>query len=144
MCMDEQIKLCQHKLQIQYDNLTALTQLLDDELASLVSRKGENLKELAKKKIDLLNAIQKLDKETSSFNADVFLTESIKEAMESVKALLKQCQSKNDVNAKAAHQANLSVKELKSILIGTPTSITYGEDGTVVTGNSELVKNLKA
>ena len=57
--MDEQIKLCQHKLQTQFENLTALTQLLDDELNSLVSRRGENLKELAKNKINLLNAIQK-------------------------------------------------------------------------------------
>ena len=142
--MDEQIKLCQHKLQTQFGNLTALTQLLDDELNSLVARRGENLKELAKNKINLLNAIQKIDKETSSFDTAIFEVESIKEAMQSIKTLLEQCQSKNEVNAKAAHQANLSVKELKSILIGAPTSITYGEDGSVVTGNSELVKNLKA
>jgi flagella synthesis protein FlgN len=61
-----------------------------------------------------------------------------------VNALLLQCKKQNDVNAQAAHQAHMAVKELKDIIIGAPTSITYGQDGGVVSANSELVKNLKA
>ena len=142
--MDDQINLCHHKLESQLQHLNALTQLLDAELACLASKKGDGLKDIAREKLTLLNTIQKLDKELSGFNQDIFKTEQIKPLTESVNSLLLKCKKQNEVNAQAAHQAQLAVKELKNILIGAPTSVTYGQDGGVISENSELVKNLKA
>lgn len=142
--MDDQINLCHHKLENQIQHLNALTQLLDAELECLASKKGDGLKDIAREKLTLLNTIQKLDKEISGFNQEIFESVPIKPLTKSVNALLLQCKKQNDVNAQAAHQAHMAVKELKDIIIGAPTSITYGQDGGVVSANSELVKNLKA
>ncbi|WP_404390870.1 flagellar export chaperone FlgN [Pseudoalteromonas phenolica] len=142
--MDDQINLCHHKLENQLQHLNALTQLLDAELECLASKKGDGLKDIAREKLTLLNTIQKLDKEISGFNQEIFESDPIKPLTKSVNALLLQCKKQNDVNAQAAHQAHMAVKELKDIIIGAPTSITYGQDGGVVSANSELVKNLKA
>ena len=57
---------------------------------------------------------------------------------------LQACQKQNDVNAQAAHQAQLSVKHLKGILIGAPSSMTYDQAGGEVNTNGQLVRNLKA
>lgn len=142
--MDDQINLCHHKLENQIQHLNALTLLLDAELECLASKKGDGLKDIAREKLTLLNTIQKLDKEISGFNQEIFESDPIKPLTKSVNALLLQCKKQNDVNAQAAHQAHMAVKELKDIIIGAPTSITYGQDGGVVSANSELVKNLKA
>jgi flagella synthesis protein FlgN len=142
--MDEQLNLCLHKLETQLTNLATLTQLLDSELDALAARKGDHLKELARDKLTLLNTIQKQDKELSSFDKALFQAEEAIEKTDKIEELLIECKRKNEVNAQAAHQAHLSARELKSILLGAPSSITYGQDGNVVTGNSELVKNLKA
>lgn len=144
MCMDDQINLCHHKLENQIQHLNALTQLLDAELECLASKKGDGLKDIAREKLTLLNSIQKLDKEISGFNRDIFQAEQITPLTNAVNSLLLKCKKQNDVNAQAAHQAQLAVRELKDIIIGAPTSITYGQDGGVVSANSELVKNLKA
>jgi len=142
--MDDQINLCHHKLENQIQHLNALTQLLDAELECLASKKGDGLKDIAREKLTLLNTIQKLDKEISGFNQEIFESDPIKPLTKSVNALLLQCRKQNDVNAQAAHQAHMAVKELKDIIIGAPTSITYGQDGGVVSANSELGKDLKA
>ncbi|TMO63237.1 flagellar export chaperone FlgN [Pseudoalteromonas aurantia] len=142
--MADQVTLCVHKLEIQRSNLTTLTQLLDGELDILASKKGEGLKDAAREKLTLLNAIQKLDKELATFSSETFQHDTVKKLTSSIKTLLLECKTKNDVNAKAAHQAQLSVRQLKEILIGSPNSITYGQDGSVVAGNSELVKDIKA
>jgi flagella synthesis protein FlgN len=142
--MDDQINLCHHKLENQIQHLNTLTQLLDAELECLASKKGDGLKDIAREKLTLLNTIQKLDREISGFNKEIFNSEHIIPLTKSVNALLLQCKKQNDVNAQAAHQAHLAVRELKDILIGAPTSITYGQDGGVISANSELVKNLKA
>lgn len=142
--MADQVTLCIHKLETQLSNLTTLTLLLDGELDILASKKGEGLKDAAREKLTLLNAIQKLDKELSTFPADTFQEDEVMALTKQIKSLLQECKTKNDVNAKAAHQAQLSVRQLKEILIGSPGSLTYGQDGSVVSGNSELVKNIKA
>lgn len=142
--MADQVTLCIHKLETQLSNLTTLTLLLDGELDILASKKGEGLKDAAREKLTLLNAIQKLDKELSTFPADTFQEDEVMALTKQIKSLLQECKTKNDVNAKAAHQAQLSVRQLKEILIGSPSSLTYGQDGSVVSGNSELVKNIKA
>ena len=61
-----------------------------------------------------------------------------------VNTLLASCKKKNDVNAHAAHQAQLSVKQLKDILIGAPSSMTYDQGGSVIQGDKKIVHNLKA
>lgn len=142
--MADQVTLCIHKLETQLSNLATLTLLLDGELDILASKKGEGLKDAAREKLTLLNAIQKLDKELSTFPADTFQEDEVMALTKKIKSLLQECKTKNDVNAKAAHQAQLSVRQLKEILIGGPSSLTYGQDGSVVSGNSELVKNIKA
>ncbi|WP_010362191.1 flagellar export chaperone FlgN [Pseudoalteromonas citrea] len=142
--MADQTTLCIHKLENQLSNLATLTQLLDGELDILASKKGEGLKEAAREKLTLLTAIQKLDKELATFPSEIYQQDAVKDLTASIKTLLLECKTKNDVNAKAAHQAQLSVRQLKEILIGSPSSITYGQDGSVVADNSELVKDIKA
>ncbi|MBD1582978.1 flagellar export chaperone FlgN [Pseudoalteromonas sp. S16_S37] len=142
--MDDHLALCVHKLEKQLTHLTTLTQLLDSELDLLAAKKGDGLKELAREKLTLLHAIQSLDKEISSFDKALFSQPEAQNLTSNIEELLIKCKQKNDVNAQAAHQANLSVRELKEILIGAPSSVTYGQDGAVVSHNNELVKNLKA
>ncbi|MGB2706769.1 MAG: flagellar protein FlgN, partial [Pseudoalteromonas nigrifaciens] len=38
----------------------------------------------------------------------------------------------------------LSVKQLKDILIGAPSSMTYDQAGSVINTDNNLVRNLKA
>ncbi|CAM3936215.1 flagellar export chaperone FlgN [Pseudoalteromonas byunsanensis] len=142
--MDDQLSLCLHKLEKQLTHLTTLTQLLDSELNALAAKKGDGLKELAREKLLLLNTIQKLDKELSGFDGGLFQQPEAKNVTTKIETLLHECKHKNEVNAHAAHLAHLSVRELKDILIGVPSSVTYGQDGAVVSRNDELVKNLKA
>ncbi|NOU50757.1 flagellar protein FlgN [Pseudoalteromonas sp. JBTF-M23] len=142
--MDDHLALCVHKLEKQLTHLTTLTQLLDSELELLAAKKGDGLKELAREKLTLLHSIQSLDKELSGFDKALFSQPDAVNLTSNIENLLIECKQKNDVNAQAAHQANLSVRELKEILIGAPSSVTYDQDGAVVSRNSELVKNLKA
>lgn len=130
---------------MQLNCLTSLAEILDDELTAIASRRGEGLKNLAKQKITFLSQIQTLDKELKALienNAEP--TEEVTDLISDVRKLLETCKNKNDINAHAAHHAQLSVKQLKDILIGVPTSTTYDQGGSVVHGNSKLVHNLKA
>ncbi|KZN37552.1 hypothetical protein N474_04795 [Pseudoalteromonas luteoviolacea CPMOR-2] len=142
--MDNKTELCIQQLNSQISSLEALTQLLDEELTALSSRNGDGLKDIARQKITFLNTIQKTDKDLSTFPADIFKDPDVVPLTKKVNTLLHKCKNQNEVNAKAAHLANMTVRELKEILIGTPTSTTYTEEGSVVENVGELVKNLKA
>lgn len=142
--MDNQASLCQHKLESQLQQLQELNDVLCEELEALSSRKGDGLKDIARSKLTLLNKIQKLDNELSGFDKALFSQEALKDLTSSINEQLLHCKKLNEVNAQAAYQANISVKELKSILIGAPTSVTYGQDGSVISADKELVKNIKA
>ncbi|MCF2856500.1 flagellar protein FlgN [Pseudoalteromonas sp. SMS1] len=142
--MDNKTELCIQQLNSQISSLEALTQLLDEELTALSSRNGDGLKDIARQKITYLNTIQKTDKDLSTLPVEIFNDPNITPLTKKINDLLYKCKSKNEVNAKAAHLANLTVRELKEILIGTPTSTTYTEEGSVVENVGELVKNLKA
>lgn len=142
--MDDLVRLCHHKLSEQISTLEAMTQLLARELDELASRRGDNLKEIAREKLTLISKLQKVDNELSKTESHVFEHDDVIPLIAKVRTLLRECQTKNEINAKTAHQANVSTRELKGILIGAPTSITYGQDGSVKSSDSELVRNLKA
>ena len=133
------------KLNSQIDCLVTLHKLLNEELTAIASRRGEGLKEIAQKKLSSLTALNKLDKELSKlFTSNDEQSDEIPDLVTTVREKLKQCQQQNDVNAQAAHHAQLSVKELKSILIGTQSSMTYDHAGSVINTDNKLVHNLKA
>ena len=133
------------KLNEQHNCLESLNILLNDELTSIASRRGEGLKEIAQQKMSFLTKLSTLDKELSKLIASNDSQNSeISELISQVKTQLAQCQKQNNVNAHAARQAQLSVKQLKEILIGAPTSMTYDQAGKSVNTESKLVRNLKA
>ncbi|MEI5638157.1 MULTISPECIES: flagella synthesis protein FlgN [unclassified Pseudoalteromonas] len=142
--MDDTVRLCHHKLSQQISALEALTQLLVDELEALASRRGDSLKDIAREKLSHITKLQQLDKELAQVDVELFKNEELTPLVDQVKSLLNDCKRKNEVNAKAAHHANVSTRELKEILIGVPASVTYGEDGSVKSSDNKLVKNLKA
>ncbi|MDK1287412.1 flagellar export chaperone FlgN [Pseudoalteromonas umbrosa] len=142
--MDKALELCVQQLTTQISSLEALTLLLDEELNALSSRNGDGLKDIARQKITLLNSIQKTDKDLSSYTKELFQSPDVTPLTEQIDLLLIKCKNQNEVNAKAAHLAQMTVRELKEILIGRPTSTTYTEDGSVVENVGEIVKNLKA
>ncbi|KZN53337.1 flagellar export chaperone FlgN [Pseudoalteromonas luteoviolacea] len=142
--MDKTLELCVQQLTTQISSLEALTLLLDEELTALSTRNGDGLKDIARQKITFLNNIQKTDKELSSYPKELFQNPDVAPLTEQIDLLLIKCKNQNEVNAKAAHLAHMTVRELKEILIGRPTSTTYTEDGSVVENVGELVKNLKA
>ncbi|OUS74707.1 flagellar biogenesis protein [Pseudoalteromonas sp. A601] len=143
--MADHNSLIASKLTMQLNCLTSLVEILDDELTAIASRRGEGLKEIAQQKLAFLSKIQILDKELSTLLAsNDSRSEEVSDLISAVRKHLETCKKKNDVNAHAAHQAQLSVKQLKDILIGAPTSMTYDQGGSVVHGNSKLVHNLKA
>lgn len=130
---------------MQLNCLTSLADILDDELTAIASRRGEGLKDIAKQKLAFLGQIQTLDKELNSLLANNELESTeVTDLITDVRKLLESCKKKNDVNTHAAHHAQLTVKQLKDILIGVPTSTTYDQGGSVVHGNSKIVHNLKA
>ena len=133
------------KLNEQITCLTKLSELLTQELTAIASRRGEGLKEIAQQKMSFLTKLSTLDKELSKLIASNDSQNSeISELISQVKTQLAQCQKQNNVNAHAARQAQLSVKQLKEILIGAPTSMTYDQAGKSVNTESKLVRNLKA
>lgn len=136
--------LCLHKLDVQAKQLEELFDLLEQELSSLASRNGDGLKDLARTKLTLLNAIQRVDKEIAAFAVDVLQDEEVTNVIAQVRKRLELCQQKNEVNAQAARQAQLSVQNIKEILIGSPTAVTYDQGGAMKTSESNLVRNLKA
>ncbi|MBQ4836332.1 MULTISPECIES: flagellar export chaperone FlgN [Pseudoalteromonas] len=142
--MDKDIELCIQQLTAQITSLEALTQLLDDELTALSSRNGDGLKDIARQKITFLNTIQKTDKSLSTYPKELFQDPDVAPLTEQINLLLIKCKNQNEVNAKAAHLAHMTVRELKEILIGRPMSTTYTEEGNVVENVGEIVKNLKA
>jgi len=133
------------KLNEQHNCLESLNILLNDELTSIASRRGEGLKEIAQQKMSFLTTLSNLDKELNKLiaNNDKQTTE-ITDLIKLIRNKLEQCQKQNEVNAHAAHQAQLSVKQLKSILIGAPSSMTYDQAGSVINTDNNLVRNLKA
>ncbi len=133
------------KLNQQVSCLDSLHTLLNDELTAIASRRGAGLKEIAQQKMSFLTKLSTLDKELSKLIAsNDTQNPEISELISQVKTQLAQCQKKNNVNAHAARQAQLSVKQLKEILIGAPTSMTYDQAGKSVNTESKLVRNLKA
>ncbi|MBH0056487.1 flagellar export chaperone FlgN [Pseudoalteromonas sp. SWXJZ94C] len=133
------------KLNEQVDCLASLHSLLNDELTAIASRRGEGLKEIAQQKMSFLTKLSSLDKELSKLIAsNNEQAEDIPDLISLVRSKLEQCQKQNNVNAHAARQAQLSVKQLKEILIGAPTSMTYDQAGKSVNTESKLVHNLKA
>ncbi|MCF7498530.1 MULTISPECIES: flagellar protein FlgN [unclassified Pseudoalteromonas] len=133
------------KLTQQVSCLESIAALLDDELTAIASKRGEGLKEIAQQKISLLQKIQTLDKEVQVLvSKNDAQDEDVSSLITQVNELLTNCKKKNDVNAHAAHQAQLSVKQLKDILIGAPSSMTYDQGGSVIQGENKIVHNLKA
>lgn len=133
------------KLNEQVKCLTFLDELLNQELTAIASRRGEGLKEIAQQKMAFLTTLSSLDKELSKLIASNDEQSSDNTDLISViRSKLEACKKQNEVNAHAAHQAQLSVKQLKGILIGAPSSMTYDEAGSVVNAQSNLVRNLKA
>lgn len=133
------------KLNEQVKCLGSLQALLSEELTVIASRRGEGLKELAQQKMSFLTKLTKLDKELNKlFVANDENSAEVNELVAQVKTELAQCQKQNKVNSHAARQAHLSVKQLKEILIGAPTSMTYDQGGSVVNTDNKLVRNLKA
>ena len=133
------------KLNQQVSCLDSLHTLLNDELSTIASRRGAGLKEIAQQKMSFLTRLSTLDKDLSKLIAsNDFQNSEVSELITQVKTQLVECQKQNNVNAHAARQAQLSVKQLKEILIGAPTSMTYDQDGKSVNTESKLVRNLKA
>ncbi|MBH0071635.1 flagellar export chaperone FlgN [Pseudoalteromonas sp. NZS127] len=133
------------KLNEQHNCLESLNILLNDELTSIASRRGEGLKEIAQQKMSFLTTLSNLDKELNKLIANNNeQTTEITDLIKLIRSKLEQCQKQNEVNAHAAHQAQLSVKQLKDILIGAPSSMTYDQAGSVINTDNNLVRNLKA
>ena len=133
------------KLNEQRKCLGSLGTLLNDELTAIASRRGEGLKEIAQQKMSFLTRLSTLDKDLGKLIASNDLQNpEASELITQVKTQLVECQKQNNVNAHAARQAQLSVKQLKEILIGAPTSMTYDQAGKSVNTESKLVHNLKA
>lgn len=141
-------------LQQQIACLTELHSLLTEELAAIAGLNGDALKTLTPKKAAALNLLQQQDKhihtlyqqQHTTHNEPQHSTDTPPYAtlFEQARELLTQCKNQNQINAKAAHQSQLSAKQLKDILIGPPTSTTYGQSGAIQSSDSHLVKNLKA
>ncbi|MBH0020569.1 flagellar protein FlgN [Pseudoalteromonas sp. SWXJ133] len=133
------------KLNQQSSCLDSLHALLNEELSTIASRRGAGLKEIAQQKMSFLTRLSTLDKDLSKLIAsNDFQNPEVSELITQVKTQLEECQKQNNVNAHAARQAQISVKQLKDILIGAPTSMTYDQDGKSVNTESKLVRNLKA
>ncbi|MEI8668371.1 flagellar protein FlgN [Pseudoalteromonas sp. B131b] len=133
------------KLNEQEKCLDSLDTLLNDELTAIASRRGEGLKEIAQQKMSFLIKLNSLDKELNKLIANNDeQSDEVPDLISVVRSKLEKCKKQNDVNAHAAHQAQLSVKQLKEILIGAPSSMTYDQAGSEVNTNSQLVRNLKA
>ncbi|MEM0516598.1 flagellar export chaperone FlgN [Pseudoalteromonas sp. YIC-827] len=132
-------------LKQQQSSLNELLALLNDELTAIAGRSGTDLKALTPIKAQALTQIHKQDQHIAQLLTHQGERDEQEQALiDKARELLAQCQKQNQINAQAAHQAQLSVKQLKDILIGAPSSITYAADGAIDRSDNKLVRNLKA
>ena len=129
----------------QKENMLALENELNAEIAAISTRDADKLTESANAKLILLEKIQKKDKQLQSCSLAQMTIESedIAALVEEIKTLLSHCQQQNEINAHAAHQTSIAVNKVKDILLGANKVLTYGKKGAAE-GGSLLGKGIKA
>ena len=125
----------------QLSSLQNLLQLLEDELSAIAGRSGDELKELTPRKEQALVQIQQQDQHIAQLlkAQEQEVLAPHQEMIEHAQTLLLKCKQQNQVNAQAAHNAQLTVKQLKDILIGAPSSLTYAADGGIDRSENKIV-----
>ncbi len=133
-------------LALQLADMQSLTALMDEELKVIAKRDGDALKACSQEKAKLIRDISQRDNALKRFDLKQLRTEDreIHDSISAIETILAECQEKNEVNAKAALQAQLSVQKVKDILIGLKPASTYSSSGTASSEGSRLGPNLKA
>ena len=132
--------LNQQKLRLQQMLTT-----LGEELEAIKQRNGELLVEVSEKKELQLEAIRNAD---SSFNNETSVevinsTPDLKQMQQELNELLSKCQTQNEVCYLTATQNQITIEQVKNLLVGGSKNTTYNEQGQKNISGS-LSKGLKA
>lgn len=123
-------KLTEALLQ-QVKLMSELKNKLDHELQLIVARNADELMSLVNEKETLLNQINDNDGLLKEFRAGLELTDEQRQLADNGIELLKQCQHKTAINAKANEKNQIRVQRLRNIMIATRNkeSLTYTSKG---------------
>lgn len=126
----------------QHTQLQALEKIIANEKSILQQHQPDELIQISEQKNQLLIGIQQLDQEISvnrQFAQDK-AANLLNQELSEIKALLKLCQQKNQVNGQIIQQSQLSVERMKTSLLEShnKTAITYDSKGKKSGGLSSI------
>jgi flagella synthesis protein FlgN len=122
-------------INIQFDQLENLKQVLESELHLISSRDAESLINLLKNKEELLELVQKQDEKINFAYAqtteDEKSSEQVKALFDQAKDLVSQCQYRTAINQTAVEQGQLRLEHLRNLLLESRAkeSMTYDKSG---------------
>ncbi|MCH1924544.1 flagellar protein FlgN [Shewanella sp. C32] len=127
-------------------NLERLLFLIDQEKHALISRDADKLLSLAADKSKMLEAIKEVDAQLAQHpNKDDFSREPLAALVADAKALMTECQTKNQENGKLIELCNASINRLAQALQMSRNSSSLTYDGKGKTSTiSTLGNDLKA
>jgi flagella synthesis protein FlgN len=119
----------------QFEQLTSLKALLENELHLISSREPETLMGLLKEKEELLNQIESEDASIASlFEKAKANEENVEEAvaaMNKCNAIIHECKYLTQINAKSVEQGQLRLTHLRNLMmeLRARESMTYDRSG---------------
>jgi flagella synthesis protein FlgN len=141
MSADKVTKLLgQQKIRLQQ-----MLDLLAEELNAVKDRNGEQMLAITKKKEIQLQAIRNADELLNQQDVIQLVAETneLGQLKSDVLALVKECQTKNEVIYLTATQNQIAIEQVKSLLLGGSKNATYDSKGIKHT-KSTLGAGIKA
>ncbi|QUJ66723.1 flagellar protein FlgN [Photobacterium sp. GJ3] len=130
----------------QHATLEVLLRLLTHERDAIVKRQPGDITRLANDKKDLVDKIQLQDQQIARHTQSSRLTESpeLAEQVQTIQALVSECQHQNELNGAALQRAQLSFHKLNNLFQQSMGHHqTYNKEG-VAQNLRSLGTNLKA
>ncbi|MCG7530139.1 flagellar protein FlgN [Psychrobium sp. MM17-31] len=125
-------------LTLQLTHVKQLDKLLNDETQSLVERDHELIASLAQSKQHLMQQLETIDVELSSYAEQIPQSESALALKDEITDLLAQCHTKNLANGKAIELSINSIERLQGALIQkrSGNAMTYNAKGKTRAGSA--------
>lgn len=125
----------QSLVELQVEQLSRLSSLLEQELHLISTRDAESLMSLLKEKETTLDAIADTDKNIDVLYRDAqtnnALTDDVEQGFSKAKTLLEDCQYRTEINQKAVEQGQLRLTHLRNLMleVRAKESLTYDKSG---------------
>ncbi len=125
----------QSLVDLQVEQLSKLSSLLEQELHLISTRDAESLMSLLREKESTLDAIAETDNRIDPLYRDAkqngALTDGVEQGIAEAKTLLEDCQYRTEINQKAVEQGQLRLTHLRNLMleVRAKESLTYDKSG---------------